>query len=124
MRCCQPHITPGNCISDYRKHEMQIDKDYVNMVYSWYLEDLWEMEVGYRVHPKSKVFMDKWLLEWQAGSDCGTLCTDSRDQPVVVTSVPEVITTLNPCSIYLPLQAYSHNCGHRYHRGQDFFHMS
>lgn len=133
MRQCQPHIDNTiyklrNCIGDYRKHQEQIMRDYCNMVYAWYLQDLWDMEVGYRVHPKSEVLLELWLLQWQKGSDCGSLCTDSHSQPVTVGTMAKSSTTINPCSIYLPLNAlkYESCCsqGHNRHRGQDYFHMS
>lgn len=129
MKQCNPQqqfieTTSRGIVTDYRPLAKQITTDYTNMMYAWYLDDLWGMEVGYRVHPEAQVLMQKWLLDWQRGSDCGKECTASLNQPVIVATMA-TITQSVPCSIYTPLNAYLRdNCceqGRNQNNGQSYF---
>lgn len=74
---------------DYISHRDQIDRDYINMIQSWYLSDRWGIEAGYRTHPVFRVLMGKWLLDWQSDSDCNNiLCTKSLTSGATIVVYP------------------------------------
>lgn len=90
----------------------RIGKAFTNLMYSRYLDGQWGISVGYRTYPPEVVLMEKWIYDWQKGSDCGTLCTQSLTQPVILAQVP-VVGTLSSAIGNFNMEIQSEKCAHK-----------
>lgn len=72
----------------------------------------WGSDVGYRTYPGWQVFMDKWLLDWQNGSDCkGDLYTESRNGTTIITAYPQLGKSVFPQICDVPQGWVTNNLG-------------
>ncbi len=96
----------------------RIYKAFTNLMFARYSDGQWGISVGYRTHPAEVVLMEKWLYDWQVDSDCGTQCTESLTQPVILAQAP-VAGTLSSAIGNFNMQIQPEKCAHKPWRCHD-----